>query len=117
MESRPSIHYPGNTVVDVPKPGRKRLALTLDNPKPLDFEGSVMQPVDKVCAVSVCVWCGYAADHYFITCASCKNCQYCGYIDAVDPYRCFICGNHLPVEAQTELVKYNADSENPQVYN
>lgn len=115
MESRPSLYYPGNTVI-TPHPGKKRRAKVLDVAAPIEFEGRVMQQVDKVCAVTSCVWCGHQSDHYFITCPSCKNCQYCGYMDSVDPYRCFICGNHLPPEAQPELVKYNAASDKQQQY-
>lgn len=117
MENRPSIHYPGNTVKGVPNPGRKRLALTFNNPDPIPFEGRVMQGADKICAVKVCVWCKFATDQYFITCPQCKNCQHCGYMDAVDPYRCFICGNYLPESEQPEVVKYNADSDKQQHYN
>lgn len=108
MENGLSIHYPGNTVTDVPRPGRKRLAKTLDPVNPIPFEGKIMEIVPKVCAVSVCVWCGHSPGQYFITCSQCGNCQYCGLMDNVDPYRCFLCGNYLPLEDRTELVKYNA---------
>lgn len=103
METRPNLYYPGNTVI-APHPGRKRLKKTLDVPGGyIPHEGRVFTPeerTDKVCAVSKCVWCGYRTDQYFITCPKCENCQYCGYRDMVDPYRCFLCGNYLPLEGQ-----------------
>jgi hypothetical protein len=74
----------------------------------IEFEGRIMELVEKVCATSKCVWCAYRTDQYFITCPMCRNCQYCGYVDEVDPYRCFICGNYLPEEAQTPITQINA---------
>jgi hypothetical protein len=108
MENGLSIYYPGNTVI-APNPGRKRREKVINPDKVPDFEGKVMQPSPKVCAVTKCVWCGgTAGGQYFITCSRCSNCQYCGMIDSVDPYRCFICGNYLPEELRTPVVKYNA---------
>lgn len=108
MENGLSLHYPGNTVKDVPKPGRKRLAKTMTGGEPIPFEYKIMTIEAKVCAVSVCVWCGHSPGQYFITCGRCQNCQYCGLMDKVDPYQCYLCGNYLPEDARTVLVKYNA---------
>lgn len=113
MENGFSLHYPGNTVVNVPRPGRKRLAKTLDPAEPIPFEGKVFaNHTPKVCAVSKCVWCGHNPGQYFITCARCGNCQYCGMVDNVDPYSCFLCGNYLPEEARTSLVKIRPGGKN-----
>lgn len=109
MENRLNIYYPGNTVKP-PNPGRKRRAKVIDPDKLPAFEGKVMDIVDKVCAVSKCVWCGYGTDQYFITCPRCSNCQYCGLMDNVDAYRCYLCGNSLPEDARTTTVKITPDN-------
>lgn len=116
MENRPSVHYPGNTVADVPHPGKKRRAKYMDTPNGVVyFEGKNMgDRSDKVCAVTVCVWCNHNAGQYFITCGRCRNCQYCGMVDNVDPYRCYLCGNYLPDELKPEVVKYHIEPKRQQ---
>lgn len=110
MENRPSIHYPGNTVI-APHPGRKRRSKVLDAEKLPAFEAKDPNPEHKVCVTSKCVWCGFNPGQYFITCARCGNCQYCGMVDKVDPYRCYLCGNYMPEELRTEVGKIRPTSE------
>lgn len=115
MENGLSLYYPGNTVI-APKPGRKRQDKVINPDKVPEFEGKIMTLMHKVCAVSVCVWCGHSPGQYFITCSHCSNCQYCGLMDSVDPYRCYLCGNFLPPEARTLLVKLNTVTGEPVEY-
>lgn len=112
MENRPSIYYPGNTVI-APHPGRKRREKVINPDKQPEFEAKDPKPEHKVCATAKCVWCGYSADgQYFITCPRCRNCQYCGMVDMVDPNRCYLCGNYLPEDARTAVAKLRPISVN-----
>ena len=111
MENRPSIYYPGNTVI-APHPGRKRREKVINADKRPEFEAKDPNSEHKVCATSKCVWCGFNPGQYFITCARCGNCQYCGMVDSVDPYRCYLCGNFLPEDGRTAVVKIRGDFVN-----
>lgn len=112
METRPSLYYPGNTVI-APHPGRKRKEKVTDPEKLPEFEGKNMDDNShKVCAVSRCVWCGYQTDQYFINCPHCNNCQYCGMVDMRDPYRCYLCGNYLPEDERTHVKKILPEQAN-----
>jgi len=109
MENGPSLHYNRNTV-NLPHPGKKRLAKNRKPQHAIAFEGKDMAEREhKIAASRRCVWCSFTDSQYFITCPICKNCQYCGMVDNVDVYRCYLCGNYLPEELRTVSEKIHVE--------